>query len=161
MSAVTSQPGAEPSFVLRGRVVTPDEVLADGVVVVQGVQLRWVGPAADVPEPWRAALPGATADTLLLLDGQIAPDAYISGQDVSAWVKANQASSATRGAKMSASEIASRQGAFDPKTLSPLLKGTPQKKKAHPLAQRRERAKALADSLGPGNATVQQRFAAN
>ena len=65
MSAVTSQPGAEPSFVLRGRVVTPDEVLADGVVVVQGVQLRWVGPAAEVPEPWRAAVPGATADTLL------------------------------------------------------------------------------------------------
>ncbi|MBN9374809.1 MAG: amidohydrolase family protein, partial [Cellulomonas sp.] len=65
MSAVTSLPGAEPSFVLRGRVVTPDDVLDDGAVVVQGVQLRWVGPAAEVPERWRAAVPAATADTLL------------------------------------------------------------------------------------------------
>lgn len=65
MSAVTSQPVTEPPSVLRGRVVTPDEVLDDGVVVVHGPQLRWVGRAADVPEPWRESLPAATADTLL------------------------------------------------------------------------------------------------
>ncbi len=65
MSPVTSQPGAETSLLLRGRVVTPDEVLDDGVVVVQGPQLRWVGRAGDVPEAWRDALPAPTGDTLL------------------------------------------------------------------------------------------------
>lgn len=58
-------PGSEPSFVLRGRVVTPDDVLDDGAVVVEGPQLRWVGPAAGIPEPWREALPAPSADTLL------------------------------------------------------------------------------------------------
>jgi N-acetylglucosamine-6-phosphate deacetylase len=65
MSRVTSQPGAETSFVLRGRVVTPDGVLDDGAVVVDGTQLRWVGPAAAVPEAWRDALPAPGGDTLL------------------------------------------------------------------------------------------------
>lgn len=65
MASVTSQPVQTPFFVLRGRVVTPTEVIGDGVVVVQGTQLRWVGPAAGIPEPWRAGVGAPTSDTLL------------------------------------------------------------------------------------------------
>lgn len=53
-----------PAQVLRGRVVTPAGVLDDGVVVVQGPALAWVGPAAQAPHPWRD-LPDPTDATLL------------------------------------------------------------------------------------------------
>ncbi|KGM15786.1 hypothetical protein N867_05580, partial [Actinotalea fermentans ATCC 43279 = JCM 9966 = DSM 3133] len=36
--------------VLRGRVVTPDQVLDDGVVVTDGARITWVGPAAQAPD---------------------------------------------------------------------------------------------------------------
>ncbi|TDE96020.1 N-acetylglucosamine-6-phosphate deacetylase [Occultella glacieicola] len=44
MSPLT--PAPEP-IALRGRVVTPEAVLADGVVVLDGGRITWVGPVAD------------------------------------------------------------------------------------------------------------------
>lgn len=49
--------------VLRGRVVTPARVLDDGVVVVDGATLAWVGPADRTPGRWE--VPTERAGTLL------------------------------------------------------------------------------------------------
>lgn len=51
--------------VLRGRVVTPDEVLDDGIVVLDGPAIAWVGPAGRAPEPWARMLPAVGEDTIL------------------------------------------------------------------------------------------------
>lgn len=50
--------------VLRGRVVTPDEVLEDGVVVLDGDLIMWVGHARDAPSEC-GRLPSPTQVTLL------------------------------------------------------------------------------------------------
>lgn len=60
-----AQAGSGSVVVARGRVVTPDGVLDDGAVAVEGAAIAWVGPAGEAPEPWRAALPGPTSDTVL------------------------------------------------------------------------------------------------
>ena len=62
---MTSQPVPTWSFVLRGRVVTPDGAIDDGAVVVGGTRIRWVGLAAELPEPWRGAAGVPTGDTIL------------------------------------------------------------------------------------------------
>src|SRR5665648_676090 len=61
-------PGAAPATratVLRGRVVTPSGVLDDGVVVVTGDWLSWVGPAPDAPPGTQLPAPDAAPRTLL------------------------------------------------------------------------------------------------
>lgn len=51
-----------PTLALRGRVVTPGATLPDGVVVVTGPTITWVGPVQDAPLPH---LPAPTDRTLL------------------------------------------------------------------------------------------------
>ncbi|HEY0118664.1 MAG TPA: amidohydrolase family protein [Cellulomonas sp.] len=89
MARVTSQPLPTSFVVLRGRLVTPDALVEDGAVVVDGAQLRWVGAAAEIPEPWRAGMGAPTTDTLLpgLVDihchgggGASFPDATTAGE---------------------------------------------------------------------------------
>jgi len=53
------------STILRGRVVTPHDVLDDAVVVVEGSMIVWVGAPHDVPAEWRAQVPETTGSTLL------------------------------------------------------------------------------------------------
>lgn len=53
------------SELLRGRVVTPDEVLEDGLVVLDGPTIAWVGPADEVPDPWAGQVPPPGDDTIL------------------------------------------------------------------------------------------------
>lgn len=65
-------PGAAPATgaaVLRGRVVTPSGMLDDGVVVVTGDRLGWVGRAADAPPG--TPLPGPDAAPRTLLPGLV------------------------------------------------------------------------------------------
>ncbi|AEI12956.1 N-acetylglucosamine-6-phosphate deacetylase [Cellulomonas gilvus] len=57
---------ASPSL-LRGRVVTPSTVIADGVVVIEGERLAWVGPAERLP----AGLTAPAASDLTLLPGLV------------------------------------------------------------------------------------------
>ncbi len=53
--------------VLRGDAVLPDAVLRDAAVVLVADRIAWVGPAEQVPEPWRAPPPTG----LLLLPGLV------------------------------------------------------------------------------------------
>ena len=55
----------ETVSLLRGRVVTPAAVLDDGVVVVEGPTIAWVGPADEVPQGWAGACPAPSTATLL------------------------------------------------------------------------------------------------
>lgn len=45
--------------VVRGQVITPDGEVPDGVVVIEGDRISWVGQAAQAPEQWRAAVDDA------------------------------------------------------------------------------------------------------
>lgn len=60
MSSASSGPSASPAtaptsrHAVAGALVLPEGVLADGVVVVDGERIGWVGPAADVPAAYRA-----------------------------------------------------------------------------------------------------------
>lgn len=61
--ATASTRSSVTPLVLRGRVVTPARVLDDGVVVVDGPTLAWVGPADRTPAAWTA--PDDRVGTLL------------------------------------------------------------------------------------------------
>ena len=50
----------DTSLVLRGRLVTPRGVLDDGVVVVDGATIVWVGPVDRLPSGWSAPEPSGT-----------------------------------------------------------------------------------------------------
>jgi N-acetylglucosamine-6-phosphate deacetylase len=70
MGHVTTSETA-PDVVLRGEVVTPAEVLADGVVVLTGGTIAWVGPATQLPGAWAADLPPAPEPGTMLLPGLV------------------------------------------------------------------------------------------
>jgi len=111
---------------------------------------------------WGATLDRAAAtvaDLIALINGEIDPEEYIVGQNVTEWVHANQPGGfAERGAPMSAPELQSRKAAFDPQAVAPLLAGIEPKSpkpgvKVHPVQKHKERLQALLDNgrLGPGN----------
>ena len=54
---------------VRGRLVTPEAEIADGVVVIEGDLFAWVGPAAELPATWTRLLPPAS--TTLVLPGLV------------------------------------------------------------------------------------------
>ncbi len=116
---------------------------------------------------WGAVLDRAAAtlvDLLALLNGQTDPADFITGQDVSAWVKANSPGGVVEqgGAAMSAAELGSRKAAFDSSAISPYLDGLPVSKHKHPRARRKQRLQALLAQgrLGPGNTVLSQRMKA-
>lgn len=59
---------------LRGRLVLDEQVVDDGVVLVEGEKIVWSGPVADVPEQmprWADRVAGTPATTLTLLPGLV------------------------------------------------------------------------------------------
>lgn len=67
----TSEVNPLEPFVLRGRVVSPREVIPDGVVVVVGESIAWVGAAVDAPAQWAAAVGAAPSSGHTLLPGLV------------------------------------------------------------------------------------------
>lgn len=59
-----------PEF-LRGRVVTPTEVIADGVVVLRGATIAWVGGAAHAMAAGWSDVPDAVASPVTVLPGLV------------------------------------------------------------------------------------------
>ena len=55
----------ESEIMLRGRVVTPTDVLEDGLLVTRGATIAWIGPADEAPAPWNERLPETSDDTVL------------------------------------------------------------------------------------------------
>ena len=51
---------------IRGRVITPEAEIGDGVVAGADGLITWVGPAAEVPADWADQLPPAAPDRLVL-----------------------------------------------------------------------------------------------
>jgi N-acetylglucosamine-6-phosphate deacetylase len=60
-----------PPAYLRGRVVTPTAVIEDGVVVVEGDTIMWVGPAVEAAQHGWPDLPDAGRITPTLLPGLV------------------------------------------------------------------------------------------
>jgi len=59
-----------PEF-LRGRVVTPTEVIADGVVVLRGATIAWVGEAAQAAAAGWSGVPDAVPSPVTVLPGLV------------------------------------------------------------------------------------------
>ena len=51
---------------IRGRVITPEAEIVDGVVVHADGLISWVGPAAELPARWADKLPAGVPDRLVL-----------------------------------------------------------------------------------------------
>jgi hypothetical protein len=117
---------------------------------------------------WGAVLDraaGTLVDLVRLINGQSAPDEFITGQTIDDWVAANRAGgSSERSMAMSAGEIASRKAAFDPAVLAPYNAGKPagENKPLPAPLRHKARAQALIDAgqLGPGNAELSARLKA-
>jgi len=101
-------------------------------------------------------------DILALLNGEIEADAFLEGQNVEDWVKANQPGGpAERHNPMSAEELSSRLGAFDPEVMEPYFANMPQAKPGMPPAGRRAmHLENLLEQgrLGPGNSALAARL---
>ncbi len=102
-------------------------------------------------------------DILALLNGEISPDEFLAGENVSSWVEANKrGGSADRYMNMNVAERASRRRSFDPKDMAPYFANMPQPKPhMPPRGKHASRAKALIDAgrLGPGNNELSARLA--
>ncbi|MBW2459489.1 MAG: zinc-dependent metalloprotease, partial [Deltaproteobacteria bacterium] len=103
-------------------------------------------------------------DLLALLNGQLDPEVYIKGQNVSDWVAANQPGGPVdKPPPMSVEELERRRASFDPKVLEPYLHGLgADKPGAPPFLRHKLRTQALIDHgrLGPGNAALANRLRA-
>ena len=101
-------------------------------------------------------------DILALLNGEIAPEDFLSGQNVSDWVEQNQPGGhGERQSAMTSDEIASRRAAFDPKSMQAYWANLPKGHEGMPPKGKREaRLHALVDSgrLGPGNSEMAARL---
>lgn len=110
---------------------------------------------------WGSTLDRAAAqltDLVELLDGTTPPDAFIEGKDVSEWVRSMRSETSAGGkSALSASELASRMGAFEPQAMAAFASNA--KKSGPPAARRAARMKELSATgkLGAGNAAIAQR----
>ena len=65
-------PAVPAPVLLTGRVVTPEAVLPDGALVLDGGLIRFAGPAREVPAAWRsAAVPDGWTTGRTLLPGAV------------------------------------------------------------------------------------------
>ncbi len=101
-------------------------------------------------------------DILALLNGEIPADEFLEGQNVEDWVNANQPGGpGERQGAMSAQELDSRYGAFDPQVMQPYFANMPQPKPGMPPSGRHAmRLENLleANRLGPGNGELAARL---
>ncbi|CAN5286438.1 hypothetical protein BH09MYX1_BH09MYX1_33700 [soil metagenome] len=114
---------------------------------------------------WGAVLDRAAAtlvDLLGLLNGELDPTQYVTGQNVSDWVKANKLDAVGQN-WMSAEELASRRSALEPQALAPYDLGANGKKTVprNPSLRHKNRVSALvsAGRMGPGNNVLGTRLA--
>ena len=156
----------------------PGDIRYNFINVVQDPELAapW-GIMMDVEDPltgekiagsvteWGSVLDQAAttlADLVGLLNGDIDPESYIVGQDVSDFVAANQrGASGERPPPMSAAELQRRQAAFDPSVVAPYTAGLGSGPAGgHPKLRRQKRYRELVDHgrLGPGNAALTARL---
>ncbi|NUP07363.1 MAG: hypothetical protein HOW73_15035 [Polyangiaceae bacterium] len=103
-------------------------------------------------------------DILALLNGEMSPEDFIGGENVSSWIEANRpGGSAERYLAMDSQELASRFGAYDPSVMEPYFANMA-KPKAHmpPAGRHAQRLEGLVEQgrLGPGNAELAARVAA-
>ncbi len=149
------------SYVVSAQVQAPWGIMVDAEDPLTGEKVagsvNQYGATLD-----RAA--GQLVDLVDLLNGVTPPDQFIQGRDVSDWVRSNTALGTTaRPAAMSADELKTRLGAFDPKAMAPFATGPAGAKtrSAVPASVRRsQRMKdlALAGKLGMGNGAIMERM---
>ena len=101
---------------------------------------------------------GQLADLVDLINGVTPANKFIDGKDITPFVTAQ--SRKEKPVAMSAEELTSRMGAFDPKVMSAFTTGATAKSKAPAKVRHSERMKALegAGKLGMGNGAIAQRM---
>ncbi|MFO0547424.1 MAG: zinc-dependent metalloprotease [Polyangiaceae bacterium] len=103
-------------------------------------------------------------DILGLLNGEIDPQQFLDGENVSTWVEANRPGGpAERLTAVSAEELDSRMKAFDPEVMHPYFDNIAAPKQGlPPRAKHAARLKSLVDGgrLGPGNSALSARLSA-